>query len=270
MTPAEDVPGAGPVYRFAAGAAFGIMGSQRWRFDAQGTENIPRSGGAVVAYNHSSYWDYFTVGRWPYKHLGRPIRILAKEQLFRVPVFGWLMKRARHIPVHRGRGTDALRSAVEALRGGELVCIAPEQTISPSFELLPFKTGAVRMAAAAGVPIVPVASWGTHRFHTKGHPLRPRWKLPVTVRYGEPLEVGPDEDPRSATERLRSAIERLLHVAQEEYPVQPAPGDAWWLPRRLGGTAPPHDEVLAEHAEQDRRWRQAHPEATGEAERDAS
>jgi 1-acyl-sn-glycerol-3-phosphate acyltransferase len=253
-------PGASLVYRLAARIAFLLMGSQRWRVDARGTEQIPRRGGAVIAANHTSYWDFFLVGRAPYLAWGRPVRILAKDVLFQVPVFGAVMRRAQHIPVHRGSGMTALSSAVEVLRRGELVLVLPEQTISRSFDLLPFKSGAARMAAEAGVPLIPAASWGSHRFHTKGRRPRPRWRLPVTVRYGEPLCPRPDDDPAEVTAELRRRVQQLLDAAQHDYPGG-LPTGAWWVPARLGGLAPEHAEVL--HAER-QRWQQRRdrPEAS--------
>ncbi len=247
---AEDgVPGPGWIYRFAAWLAFSIMHVQRWRFDVRGFEHVPRRGGAVIASNHTSFFDYFTVGHEGYYRYGRPVRIMARESLFRMPVFGFLMRRAEHIPVHRSSGGDALRSAVTALEEGELVLVLPEQTISRSFELLPFKTGAVRMAAQAGVPIIPAISWGTHRFHTVGRRPAWSWRLPVSVRYGEPIWPSVDDDPEAVTDLLRERMEQLLHAAQSEYADAPKnAGDRWWLPARLGGTAPGHDEILAEQA----------------------
>jgi 1-acyl-sn-glycerol-3-phosphate acyltransferase len=244
-------PAADPVYRFAAWVAFAVMRLQRWRFHVEDLHHVPEVGGAVVASNHSSYWDFFTVGRGPYLTWGRPVRILAKESLFRVPVFGVLMRRAEHIPVHRGAGAPAVVSAVEALEAGELVLVLPEQTISPTFELLPFKQGAARMAATAGVPLVPSISWGSHRFHTKGHRPRWSWRLPVVVRYGEPLHPRPDDDLAEVTEELRRRMQGLLDSVQRDYP-DGAPAGACWVPARLGGGAPAidHDgyvDGLAQH-----------------------
>jgi 1-acyl-sn-glycerol-3-phosphate acyltransferase len=230
-------PAASWLYRFAARIAFTVMRLQRWRFDVRGIEHVPTRGGAVLASNHTSFWDFFTVGRSPYLGWGRPVRILAKASLFDVPVFGWLMHRAEHIPVHRGSGRPAFGSAVAALEAGELVLVLPEQTISPSFELLPFKTGAVRMAAAAGVPLVPAVSWGSHRFHTSGRRPRWSWRLPVTVAYGPPLHPGPDDDVFELTAELQRRVRDLLHEVQDTYPGG-HPEGVWWVPSRLGGGAP--------------------------------
>lgn len=247
-------PSATWLYRWAARIAFTVMRLQRWRFDVRGLDHVPRTGGAVLAVNHTSFWDFFTVGRGPYLGWGRPVRILAKESLFRTPVFGWLMRKAEHIPVHRGAGTNALRSAVKALQAGELVLVLPEQTISPSFELLPFKTGAARMAAEAGVPLVPAVSWGSHRFHTTGRRPRWSWRLPVTIAYGLPLHPTPDDDPFEVTEELRRRVRALLDEAYTEYP-DGAPARAWWVPSRLGGGAPTVEEARAILARIEEGWK---------------
>lgn len=198
----------------------------------------------MIAANHIGFWDFFTVGRAAYYGLGRPVRILAKDSLFEVPVFGRLMQAARHIPVHRAEGTDALRSAMEALREGELVLVLPEQTISPAFELLPFKTGAARMAAAAGVPLIPAASWGSHRFHTVLRRPRPQWGLPVSVAYDAPLHPSPDADPAEVTSELRASVGALADDLVLSYP-EGAPAGAWWVPARFGGGAPSAAEGVA-------------------------
>jgi 1-acyl-sn-glycerol-3-phosphate acyltransferase len=249
-------PAASWTYRMAAWVAFTVMRLQRWRFEVRGIEHLPRLGGAVIAANHTSYWDFFTVGRAPYLWWGRPVRILAKESLFRAPVFGRLMRAAEHIPVHRGAGARALRSAVTALRGGELVLVLPEQTISPSFELLPYKSGAARMAATAGVPLVPAVSWGSHRFHTAARGPRWSWRLPVTIAYGEPLTPAPDADPAEVTAELQRRSQALLEQVQADY-RDGHPAGAWWVPARLGGGAPTAAEAEAHLERLTERWRRA-------------
>jgi 1-acyl-sn-glycerol-3-phosphate acyltransferase len=249
-------PSASLVYRIAAWIAFTVMRLQRWRFQVHGLEHVPRVGGAVLATNHTSFWDFFTTGRAPYLRWGRPVRVLAKESLFRAPVFGRIMRAAQHIPVHRGSGADALRSAVAALQRGELVLVLPEQTISPSFELLPYKTGAARMAAAAEVPLIPAVSWGSHRFHTSGRRPRWSWRLPVSVAYGDPLLPTPADDPVVVTAELQRRSAALLAALQLSYP-DGAPQGAWWVPVRLGGSAPTIAEAEAHLERLTERWRRA-------------
>ena len=228
----------------------------RWRVQVHGLEHVPRDRGAVLVYNHHSYFDFVMVGWALVRTLRRPARFLAKSEIWRHPLGRWVVEGVRAVPVERGSSTGrhgALDAAITALRDGDLVVVAPEQTISRSFDLLPMKSGAVRMAQAAGVPIVPVAGWGSHRFFTKGH--GPHWagRLPIVVRYGEPIAVPPGEDVHVATERVASALGALLDEVQRTYP-DGTPAGAWWVPARLGGGAPAHADVLAEHTARDRHW----------------
>ena len=237
----------------------------RWRIDVRGLEHVPGRGGAVLAFNHHSYVDFMMVG-WPIvRQRRRPMRFLAKREIWSSRKVGWVVRWADAIPVDRGsesaRGA-AFAAATQALEEGDLVAVAPEQTISTSFELLPLRTGAARMAQQAGVPIVPVAGWGSQRALTKGGAKRLIRKLPVTVRFGDPLHVGPDDDVVEATEELARRMTRLLHAVQDSYPDGAPPG-ARWVPARLGGGAPDHAEVLRGHTERERRWTRSQRDAGG-------
>ncbi|MGI9648731.1 MAG: lysophospholipid acyltransferase family protein [Acidimicrobiia bacterium] len=257
MRPAKPLPGvAGPglVYRFAAWVGVLVMRLQRWQFDVRGFEHVPDRGGCVIVANHTSFWDFFAVSQFPYLRLGRPVRILAKESVFRIPIIGPLITRTGCIPVDRGNGGDALVHAVTSLHAGEMVLVLPEETISQSFDLLPFKTGAVRMTRSAGVPLVPAVSWGSHRFFTTGHRPRWRWRLPVTVQFGEPIQVQPDDDVEVVTKELRERMQAMLDDVIVSYPGG-TPSGAWWVPHRLGGAAPEHAAVEQEHSRAKARWR---------------
>ena len=223
----------------------------RWRLDVRGVEHVPRSGGAVVTWNHTSHVDFAVTALPLLDDAGRWVRLVALRELWSSRTLGWVPRLARCIPVDRERraGRDhALRDAIAAGRAGDLVMVAPEGTISESFELLPFRTGAVRIAQAAGVPVLPTVSWGSHRFVTTGHPVsfRRGWRLPVVVRVGPPVDVAPDEDPVAATRRLERIVAAMLAEARDAYPDGLHVG-AWWVPASLGGSAPPAAEVLAHH-----------------------
>ena len=240
-----------PFWRFIRTVARVIVrGIMRWDVRVTGLEHVPREGGAVVAFNHHSYFDFVMAAYDIVLRLGRPLRFLAKREVWRSPWTGWIVRMGDAVPVDRGSAASrhgAFAAAVSALEAGDLVAIAPEQTISRSFDLLPFRTGAVRMAQLAGVPIVPAAGFGTQRFAAKGQGIHFARRIPVLVRYGEPFHVGPDEDPVAATARLQERFEALLAQVVEEYPDRPTPGDDWWYPARLGGGAPTHEEILADH-----------------------
>jgi 1-acyl-sn-glycerol-3-phosphate acyltransferase len=213
---------------------------QRWRLETEGLEHVPSAGGAVLVLNHTSFVDFFTAGRAPFLRLGRPVRMLAKASLFHSRVLGPAMRAAGHIPVERGAGAAALDAAIEALRRGELIGVLPEQTISPSFELLPFKSGAVRMAQLAEVPVVPAVSWGSHRFWTTGDGPHLTWRLPVHVRYAPPIR--PEGEPEVATQHVRRIMADMLADVQRRY-RDGLPEGARWVPARLGGSAPTFEQA---------------------------
>ena len=170
-----------PVFRtleIAVSAAAAVSGS---RITYLGLENIPDRGGAVVAINHTSYIDWAPSALAAYKR-HRRLRFMIKEEMTQVKVVNFLIKHTGTIPVDRRAGAGAYAVAVERLRAGELVAVYPEATISRSFELKEFKTGAVRMAIEAQVPIIPLIVWGAHRRWTKDHPRKlGRAKIPITV-----------------------------------------------------------------------------------------
>jgi 1-acyl-sn-glycerol-3-phosphate acyltransferase len=217
-----------------------------------GIENVPRTGGAVLAVNHISYVD-FVIGGFGTQPSKRLVRFMAKEVLFRNRWSGPLMRGMHHIPVDRGAGAGSYREAIRYLGEGEIVGVFPEATISRSFELKEFKSGAVRMAAEAGVPVIPMVLWGTQRMMTKDHPRDFSRHQTVSITVGEPLAVNPDDDPAKATAQLRTTMTGMLDRAIRAYPEQPA--GAWWLPAAYGGGAPTLAE--AEKLDQDELRRRA-------------
>ncbi|MEU8773830.1 lysophospholipid acyltransferase family protein [Streptomyces sp. NPDC048606] len=232
------------VYPPVIGAAHTLFRALDIRIDMKGTEHIPRKGGAVLVSNHIGYLDFIFAGLTarPQKRL---VRFMAKESVFRHKVSGPLMRAMKHIPVDREQGESAYRHALDSLRAGEIIGVFPEATISQSFTLKSFKSGAARMAQEAGVPLIPVALWGTQRLWTKGRPKNlKRSHIPVTMRVGEPLEAPSDQYAGAITRRLRERVQELLDAAQAAYPAKPqGPADSWWLPAHLGGTAPTAAQV---------------------------
>ena len=181
------------VYPPVIGAARTIFKGLDLKFDIAGAENIPRRGGAVLVSNHIGYLDFVFAGlaARPAKRL---VRFMAKESVFRHKVSGPLMRAMKHIPVDRRQGVHAYKHALTALRSGEVIGVFPEATISESFTLKNFKSGAARLAQEAGVPLLPVALWGTQRLWTKGHKRDlGRNHFPITIRVGEPMEADPAE-----------------------------------------------------------------------------
>jgi 1-acyl-sn-glycerol-3-phosphate acyltransferase len=209
------------------------------KIQVDGAEHIPRTGGAVLASNHSSYLDFIFCGfgAQPTKRL---VRFMAKQSVFDNKISGPLMRGMRHISVDRDNGAASFRQAAAALKGGEVVGVFPEATISESFTVKEIKSGAVRLARSAKVPLIPMAVWGPHRLWTKGRPKElTKRHVPVLIKIGEAIEMPKGISPDAVTATLRERMQGLLDAAQRAYPDKPAgPEDRWWMPAHLGGTAP--------------------------------
>lgn len=230
-----------------AKTAFRLLGQ---RFQMTGTEHVPRSGGVLLAYNHVGYVD-FVYGGLAAQPSRRLVRFMAKREIFDHPVGGPVMRSLHHIEVDRGEGLASYRKAVEYLRAGEAVGIFPEATISRAMELKEFKNGAMRIAAEAGVPVVPVILWGTQRMMTKDHPRDFSRGKTIAIKVGEPLHPT-GENPLAETAQLRAAMSAMLDEAIAEYPADEQPPGAWWVPARHGGGAPTLEEAAQLDAEEGR------------------
>jgi 1-acyl-sn-glycerol-3-phosphate acyltransferase len=206
------------------------------KFDFEGEENIPRKEGAILSINHIGYLDFALTGTAALP-AGRYVRFMAKKEIFDNKLSGPLMRGMHHICVDRSSGTASFVAALRALRAGEIVGIFPEGTISVSFEIKEIKSGAVRLAMGAGVPVIPTVVWGSQRIWTKKvkKDLR-RKKVPITVRFGKPLYFDKNSDVEAGEKLLRESMIAMLHEVQEKYPDSHQ--GQRWAPVRLGGNAP--------------------------------
>ncbi|MBJ7291265.1 lysophospholipid acyltransferase family protein [Williamsia sp.] len=229
-----------PVYRTLEIAAHALVKAQGMRLDVRNADTIPSTGGAVIAINHTSYVDFVPAAIGVYRG-GRRCRYMIKSEMMDNPLVRFLITHTHTVPVDRSAGAEAYAQAVENLRQGYVVGVYPEATISRSFELKDFKTGAVRMAQTAEVPIVPCIVWGAQRQWTKtgekvGGSTRDmgRSHIPVTVRFGDPIDC--TGDPVTETARLKSVMAAMLDDVRVAYGDHP-PG-AYWVPASMGGGAP--------------------------------
>jgi 1-acyl-sn-glycerol-3-phosphate acyltransferase len=255
-----------PVYGTVIALVRTVWRVQGLRFTVIGHEHIPATGGAVIAINHTGYMDFTLAGLPTFRaHRGRKVRFMAKQEVFDSKITGPIMRGCRHIPVDRSSGSASYAAAVERLRAGELVGVYPEATISRSFEIKEFKSGAARMAIEADVPIIPHIVWGAQRIWTKDRPKKMfRPKVPIVVMVGDPIQ--PTLPAPELTTLLHSRMQHLLEKAQDVYGPHP-PGE-WWVPHRLGGSAPTLAEAAqldAEEASQRAAARAArqHPDSAG-------
>jgi len=206
------------------------------QFDFKGEENIPRKDGAILAINHIGYLDFALTGTAALP-AGRYVRFMAKKEIFDNKIAGPLMRGMHHINVDRSNGSASFVTALRALKAGEIIGIFPEGTVSTSFEIKELKSGAVRLAMGAGVPIIPTIVWGSQRDWTKGVKRNlKRNNFPITVRFGEPIFYQRSDDVEQAELTLRKTMLAMLNEVQDQYPDSHV--GQRWAPTRLGGTAP--------------------------------
>ncbi|WP_353111433.1 lysophospholipid acyltransferase family protein [Microbacterium sp.] len=195
-----------------------------------GKEKLPREGAFVLAPNHYSEFDPLVVAVAVWR-LKRAPRFMAKESLFRVPVLGWALKRTGMIPVARASSAAAAKQTMvqsrELVQHGRGVIVYPEGTLTRDPDLWPMrgKTGAVRLALAGDIPLIPMAQWGVQEIMPRyGKVIRfwpPRKK--VTVVIGDPVDLsdltgraGDQAVLAEATRRLMDAITALLEPVRGE------------------------------------------------------
>ena len=206
------------------------------RFDFKGVHHIPPDGGAILSINHVGYLDFALTGTAALP-TGRYVRFMAKKEVFDNKLAGPLMRGMHHICVDRSSGSASFVAALRALRAGEIVGIFPEGTISVSFEIKELKSGAVRLAMAAGVPVIPTIVWGSQRIWTKKVKRNlSREKFPITVAFGEPLYFDKQSNVEASESVLRETMIAMLHEVQDKYPDSHQ--GQRWAPLRLGGSAP--------------------------------
>jgi 1-acyl-sn-glycerol-3-phosphate acyltransferase len=197
-----------------------------WRLD--GMDLVPPDGPVLVAGNHVSHFDplahgYFLTGA------GRRPRYLAKSDLWKNGFLRRVLDGTHQIPVERGTGRAApVDAAVNGLERGEVVVIYPEATTTRNADQTPMqgKTGIARVAIRSGVPVLPLAVWGTHHILQRGHyGLNPR--RAIWVRAGRPMEfgeyAGQAEDPvvlRKVTDEVMDELTRLVGDMRREYPAR--------------------------------------------------
>lgn len=202
----------------------------RYRFTPG--SKLPRTGPFILAPNHYSEIDPIAMGAAVW-HLGRLPRFMAKASLFKVPVLKWLLKASGQIPVDRNgsvRSGSAMGAANQLIEQEAAVIVYPEGSLTRDPGLWPMrgKSGAVRLALESGVPLIPVAHWGTQqlmpRYGKRIHPF-PRKTIHVVV--GEALDLseffGRTVDQKlvtEATDKLMAAITALLAELREEEPPQ--------------------------------------------------
>jgi 1-acyl-sn-glycerol-3-phosphate acyltransferase len=187
--------------------------------DWRGSENMPRTGGIIVAANHVSHVDPLTLGHFMHEH-GRVPRYLGKASLFKIPVFGRIITSAGQIPVHRGssEAAHAFEAAVEAVERGESVIFYPEGTITKDPQMWPMtgKTGAARVALTTGRPVIPVAQWGPQEIYAAySHKIRLLPRKTMRMKAGPPVDLSAYEGKPLTADLLQKATVTIMQAIAE-------------------------------------------------------
>jgi len=178
------------------------------KLDVRGLEHVAADESYVIMTNHESVYDIPIV----YQAIPKPIRMIAKAELFRIPVWGRAMRTSRFVPIDRGDRARAIQSLEEAKRtlaDGISIWIAPEGTRSRTRELLPFKAGGFHLAIDTGAKILPVSIAGSrHILEADRYGVQRGVHVRVTV--SPPIDARPYDRARRAelSDRVREAIAR--------------------------------------------------------------
>lgn len=194
--------------------AFAIL----FRYRARHIERIPETTGGLILSNHQSFLDPLLIGL----PLRRPVSYIARDNLFRIPVIGWILQRTYVVPINReSAGTESVREGVRRMKAGFLVGVFPEGTRCTDGEMGEIKPGFVAVARRAKQPIYPVGIAGAYRAMPKGGlKIYPR---KIRVVYGEPIPA--DEVERLAKKGnedefldvIRERLQSCLNEANEWY-----------------------------------------------------
>jgi 1-acyl-sn-glycerol-3-phosphate acyltransferase len=217
-----------PLYRIAQSAVIPPLRFWfNWRFE--GGEHVPQEGPLLVAGNHISYLDWFADGYLLVRRGRRP-RFLAKSELWRSRPLAWVLGGVGQIPVERGTGSPApLEAARRVLSENGTIVMFPEGTISKMPGHLPgdAKTGIARLAFMTGLPVLPMATWGSHKIWERGKGLSLKFGRPIVVKAGPPVDLSayaekPDDPAslRAATDVVMAAIRELVEELSARYPAR--------------------------------------------------
>jgi 1-acyl-sn-glycerol-3-phosphate acyltransferase len=186
-----------------------------YKIELSGTENLPKSGGYVLAANHVTTLDALAVAYMMYFKLHRAPHFLAKEGLFRTPIVGPVLLACGQIPVFRsGRNnTDPMQAAYDVLRAGHCIGIFPEGTLTREPNQWPMRarTGAIRLSLETGVPIIPVGQWGTEVvMDTYSSKIRPKPWHKVHIVIGKPIDLSKYMGKKNSTEDLVAISDEVM------------------------------------------------------------
>ncbi len=184
----------------------------------EGAAHVPESGPVILAPNHVSYLDPVVVG----VSIRRRVHFMAKKELFRNPLVGWLLRGLQAYPVTRERvDPSTLKRTLSLLAAGQVVMMFPEGTRGDGRILGPAKSGIAAIAARSGAAVVPVFHWGAERILPRG--TRRIRRAPLWVRFGPPLRFSADaRGDREAVEAFSGQLMMAIAALRptDEQPIR--------------------------------------------------
>ena len=211
------------VWWMVANGTIGSAARASFQIRVSGAQHIPKTGGALLAYNHVSVIDAIFVAL-PALRRDRIVRCFALSEDFERPVMGRALRGLRQVPIRRGAGAwEPLEEMAGLIRDGWLGGIAPEGTVGTGEELLPIQKGPARIALLAACPVIPVGLWGSQRRYPKsGLHFRSPARPTVGIAFGPPIQTEGDAkhrpDVQALTDRLGEALCGQVEVARRLSP----------------------------------------------------
>ena len=192
-----------------------------FRVRMTGLEHVPARGSTLLAFNHVSALDGPALAIAFAARTGRPVRFLVAAEFFRRWFHGWVLRTFEQIPIRRGEGDGAaLDAALDALRAGSVIAIAPEGAVNADPERLQrIRSGIARLALPTGAPIVPVGMWGTQsRWPRGGMRWSRTWRPTLVIVFGPPIlpdgDVTSDDDVDALRDRVGDRLEDQIAIAR--------------------------------------------------------
>jgi 1-acyl-sn-glycerol-3-phosphate acyltransferase len=192
-----------------------------FRVRVTGLEHVPARGATLLAFNHVSALDGPVLAIAFTARTRRPVRFLVAAEFFRRRFHGWVLRTFDQIAIRRGEGDGAaLDAALDALRGGSVIAIAPEGAVNADPDHLQrIRSGIARLALPTGSPVVPVGVWGTQARWPRGGMRWSRpWRPTVVIAFGPPIlpegEVTSEDDVDALRDRVRDRLEDQIAIAR--------------------------------------------------------
>ena len=227
-----------------------------FKVEVTGIEKLPKQGAYILTPNHATNVDGLAVAYFIYIILGRGPHFFAKEALFNIPIIGKILLAGGQIPVFRKggqRNDDSFKIANSYLKAGHTICVYPEGTLTREPNLWPMrgKPGAIRLALDSGVPVYPIAHWGSEKIMGRySSKFRPGFWKKVQILVGDEIDLAKYRKENLSPEELLEATElvmRKITALVETLRGEKAPGTLW-DPVAMGQTTTGNFEKAAKKA----------------------